>query len=184
MRKIVASMSVSLDGVMEAPWKWPVKDNTEEVDKMYWALVDAGDVLLMGRVTYEEFAEYWSHEQRVRAEQVRRIPGMKKMRKYVVSSTLRKAEWTNTTLIREHVAEEIAKLKRQPGKDITVPASGTLVEWLLHQGLLDELHLFVFPVILGSGRRLFKEGGGQAILRLTSSDTLSADVLHLIYQPR
>ena len=92
MRKIVASLGISLDGVIEEPWSWPVKDNTEEMDKAFWSLVDSSDAILMGRVTYEQFAEYWSHEEEVRTEQVKRIPQMEQIRKYVVSTTLKNDE--------------------------------------------------------------------------------------------
>ena len=183
MRKIVASLGTSLDGVIGEPWNWPVKDNTEEMDKTFWSLVDSSDTILMGRETYEQFAEYWSHEEGVRTEQVKRIPLMEKIRKYVVSTTLKTAEWANTTVISGNVAEEITKLKRSSGRNIIIPASATLVEWMLHQGLLDELHLFTFPIVLGSGKRLFKERSGQLVLKLVSADTLSNDIVHLVYRP-
>lgn len=182
MRKIIASLSISLDGVIEKPWEWPIKDNTEETDKAFWSLVDSSDALLMGGVTYQEFVEYWSHEEGIRAEQLKRVPLMEQIRKYVVSTTLKTTEWANTTLIEDNVVEEITKLKQLPGKNITIPASATLVDWLLHQGLLDELHLFLFPLVLGSGKRLFKEETGQTVLKLASLDTLSNGVVHLVYQ--
>ena len=90
--------------------------------------------------------------------------------KYVVSGTLTAAEWQNTTLIpRDRAAEQLAELKRQPGKNIGVTGSGTLVAWLLREGLLDELHLLVFPVVLGHGKRLFADPGGTVPLKLTGS---------------
>ncbi len=181
MRKIVASLGTSLDGVIAEPWNWPVKDNTDEMDKEFWSLIDSSDAILMGRTTYEQFAEYWSHEEGIRTEQVKRIPLMNKIRKYVVSTSLRTAEWSNTSVISGNVFEEITKLKRESGKDIVIPASATLVEWLLNQGLLDELHLFTFPIVLGNGKRLFKEGSGPLVLRLLSANTLPSDIVHLVY---
>jgi dihydrofolate reductase len=102
--------------------------------------------------------------------------------KYVVSGTLKSADWQNTTLIpRDHAAEQIAGLKRQPGKDIGMTGSGTLVSWLLREGLLDELHLLVFPVVLGHGKRLFAEPGDKVPLKLAGSATYETGVVHLTY---
>lgn len=183
MRKIVASLGMSLDGVIEAPWAWPVKDNTEETDSTFWSLVDSSDALLMGRVTFGEFAQYWADEKVIRSEQVKRKPLMDNMQKYVVSSVnIDTSAWANSTLIKDNVAEEITKLKQRPGKNITVPASATLVGWLLHEGLLDELHLFLFPMVLGKGKRLFEEGAGQAVLTLISSQNLNDGIMHLVYR--
>jgi len=104
--------------------------------------------------------------------------------KYVVSETLQEPlEWQNSTLINADVAEEIAKLKRQPGKDITIIGSGTLVRSLLEDDLLDELRLMVHPIVLGSGKRLFEEGSDQKVLELVDAKTFGTGVLYLTYQP-
>ena len=103
--------------------------------------------------------------------------------KVVVSTTLQKAEWQNSTLIGSNIAEKIAELKQQPGKNIGMSGSATLVAWLLRQGLLDVLDLLVFPVVVGGGKRLFDDGGGQILLRLASSEAFSTGVLHVTYQP-
>ncbi len=104
--------------------------------------------------------------------------------KFVVSRTLEEPlEWNNSTLIEGNVAEQIAELKRQPGKDIGMVGSGTLVRSLLQDDLLDELRLMVHPVIMGSGKRLFEDGGDQKALKLVDSKTFGTGVLYLIYQP-
>jgi dihydrofolate reductase len=104
--------------------------------------------------------------------------------KFVVSKTLQEPlEWNNSTLLKENVVEEIAKLKQQPGKDISITGSGTLVRSLLEDDLLDELRLMVHPIVVGSGKRLFEEGGDQKALELVGSETFSTGVLYLTYQP-
>jgi dihydrofolate reductase len=105
--------------------------------------------------------------------------------KFVVSRTLEEPlEWQNSTLITGNVAEEIAKLKQQPGKDIGIVGSGTLVRSLLRNDLLDELTLMVHPIVLGSGQRLFEDGGNQKALKLVDSKTFGTGVLYLTYQPQ
>jgi dihydrofolate reductase len=102
--------------------------------------------------------------------------------KVVVSATLDRADWQNSTLIAANVAEEITKLKQQPGRNINMSGSGTLVTWLLREGLLDQLDLLLFPVVVGHGKRLFAGEGGQTGLELTGSQTFSTGVVHLTYQ--
>ena len=109
---------------------------------------------------------------------------MNGVRKYVVSTTLEEPlEWQNSILIGDNVAEEISRLKEQPGKDISISGSPTLVRSLLQDGLLDELRLMVHPIVVGSGKRLFEEGGDQKALELLDSETFSTGVLYLTYQP-
>jgi dihydrofolate reductase len=104
--------------------------------------------------------------------------------KYVVSTTLEEPlEWNNSTLIRSNVAEEIARLKRQPGEDVTILGSGALVRSLLRGDLIDELRLMVHPLVLGGGKRLFEEGDGRQALELVDSKTFDTGVLYLTYQP-
>ena len=136
--------------------------------------------MLLGRVTYQEFAAYWpgvSSEDEPFATHMNNTP------KYVVSKTLDKAEWNNSTLISGNVAEEITKLKQQPGKNIGITGSATLVQSLLQDDLLDELGLMIHPVVVGSGKRLFQEGGGPKGLKLVDSMTFSTGVVSLTYQP-
>jgi dihydrofolate reductase len=139
------------------------------------------DAMLLGRVTYQEFASYWPYQNSADqpfTDYLNNTP------KFVVSTTLAEPlKWQNSTLIQENVAEEIAKLKQQPGKSIGITGSGTLVRSLLQDGLLDELGLMVHPIVLGSGKRLFEEGGDQKGLKLVDSKTFSTGVVYLTYQP-
>jgi dihydrofolate reductase len=128
-------------------------------------------------VTYEGFAAAFAGQAGGVADQMNNTP------KVVVSTTLERAEWQNSTLITGNIAEEITKLKQQPGKSIGMSGSATLVRWLLGEGLLDELSLLVFPIVLGSGKRLFADGGTPVPLTLLDSKTFSTGVLALTYAP-
>ena len=181
MRKVVASELVSLDGVMESPEKWSFQFHNDEMAEANEAGMAAADTMLLGRVTYQEFASYWPYQNSADqpfTDYLNNTP------KFVVSTTLEEPlEWQNSTLIKGNVAEEIAKLKRQPGKDIGIVGSGTLVRSLLRDDLLDELGLMVHPIVLGSGKRLFEEGGDQKSLELVDSKTFGTGVLYLTYRP-
>jgi dihydrofolate reductase len=133
-------------------------------------------------VTYEEFAGYWPQQS---AEEMDIAAYMNETPKYVVSSTLDRADWQNTTLIDgKNAVAELQKLKEQPGKKISITGSGTLVRSLLREGLLDELHLLVHPIVVASGKkRLFPEGYDQQPLKLVDSRTFDTGVLYLTYQP-
>ena len=138
--------------------------------------------MLMGRVLYEEWAAYWAQQDPEENPFATRMNGIQK---YVVSTTLEEPlEWQNSILINDNVAHEISRLKQQPGKDIGIVGSGTLVRSLLRDGLLDELTLMVPPIILGRGKRLFEEEGDQKALELVDSRTFSTGVLYLTYQPQ
>lgn len=176
MRKIVAGLSISLDGVIEDPNEWMGPYFNAEVGQAVGSMIAAQDAMLLGRVTYDSFAAYWPHQTGEMADT------MNGAAKYVVSGTLTSADWQNTTLIpRDRAAEQIAELKRQPGKNIGMTGSGTLVAWLLREGLLDELHLLVFPVVLGRGQRLFAEPGDRVPLKLAGSATYETGVVELTY---
>jgi dihydrofolate reductase len=181
MRKVVASELVSLDGVMEKPEEWSFSYSNDEMAEANAAGMAASDAMLLGRVTYEEFASYWPSQNR--AEQPF-TEYMDNTPKYVVSTSLEEPlEWQNSTLIKGNVAEEIAKLKRQPGKDITILGSGALVRSLLEEDLLDGSALWFIPFVLGSGKRLFEEGSDRKTLELVDSKTFSIGVLYLTYRP-
>jgi dihydrofolate reductase len=176
MRKIVAGLFISLDGVIEdandwiGPWFGP------ELGQAVGSMIAAQDTMLLGRVTYDEFAAHWPQQAGEMADT------MNGTAKYVVSGTLESADWQNSTLIRrDRAVAEIAGLKQRPGKNIGMTGSATLVAWLLREGLLDELHLFVFPVVPGSGKRLFKTPGDKLPLRLIDSATFETGVVHLTY---
>jgi dihydrofolate reductase len=181
MRKIVASELVSLDGVMESPEEWAFSYSNDEIAEANASGMAEADAMLLGRVTYQEFAAYWPYQNSAEqpfTDYLNNTP------KYVVSTTLEEPlEWQNSTLIKDNVAEEIARLKQQPGKDIGIVGSGTLVRSLLNNGLLDELGLMVHPIILGRGKRLFEEGGDKKGLELVDSKTFSTGVLYLTYRP-
>jgi dihydrofolate reductase len=172
---------VSLDGVMESPEKWHFPYFDEEMGQEIGAAMGQTDAMLMGRVNYEEWADFWPQQD---PEENPAAVHMNGVRKYVVSTTLKEPlGWNNSTLIGGNVAEEIDKLKRQPGKDIAISGSGTLVRSLLQKNLLDELRLMVHPVVVGSGRRLFEEGGDRKELELVDSKTFSTGVVYLTYRP-
>jgi dihydrofolate reductase len=154
--KVVASELVALDGVIESPEKWSFQFHNDEMAEAQGAGMAAADAMLLGRVTYQEFASYWPYQNSADqpfTDYLNNTP------KYVVSMTLeRPLEWQNSTLINGNVTGAIAMLKRQPGKDIGIVGSGTLVRSLLREDLLDELRLIVHPIIMGSGERLFEDG--------------------------
>ena len=181
MRKVIAWELVSLDGVMESPEEWAFSYSNDEIEEANAAGMAASDAMLLGRVTYQEFASYWPYQNSADqpyTDYLNNTP------KFVVSTTLEEPlEWQNSTLIRGNVAEEIAKLKQQPGKNIGIVGSATLVRSLLRDGLLDELGLMVHPLVVGSGKHLFEEGGDQKALELFDSKTFSTGVLYLTYQP-
>jgi dihydrofolate reductase len=180
MRKVVAWELVSLDGVMQSPQEWAFSYSNDEMEEANEAGMAASDAMLLGRVTYQEFASYWPYQNSADqpfTDYLNNTP------KFIVSTTLEEPlEWQNSVLIKGNVAEEIAKLKQQHGKDIGIVGSGALVRWLLRNDLLDELSLMVHPIVVGNGKRLFEEGGDQKALELVDSKTFSTGVLYLTYQ--
>jgi dihydrofolate reductase len=179
MRKIVAVELVSLDGVMESPEEWAFSYSNKEMEEANASGMSASDAMLLGRVTYEGLAAFWPNQSggTPMVDYINSVP------KYVVSSTLKEPlEWNNSTLIKGDVAEEIAKLKRQPGKDITSIGSGTLVRSLLQNSLLDELRLMIHPIVLDGGKRLFEDGGDREALQLVDCRRFATGVIYLTYQ--
>jgi dihydrofolate reductase len=181
MRKVIAAEFLSLDGVMESPDQWHFPYFNDEMGQVIGEGFAASDALLMGKVNYEEWAAYWPQQD---PEENPEAALMNDRKKYVVSTTLEEPlEWNNSTLIKENVAEEIAELKQQPGKNIVISGSAALVRSLLQDGLLDELQIMIHPVIVGSGKRLFEDGGDLKRLELVDSKTTSTGVLILTYRP-
>jgi dihydrofolate reductase len=186
MGRIVVTEFVSLDGVMEAPgggedfehagWTFEIARG-DEGDKFKLDETLETEALLLGRKTYEGFAAAWPGREGEFADKFNNMP------KYVVSSTLEKAEWNNSTLLEGDVVEEVSKLRQQPGGDIVVHGSAQLVQTLLEHDLVDELRLMVFPVVLGSGKRLFGATTNKKPLRLADSKTVGDGVEILIYEP-
>jgi dihydrofolate reductase len=145
------------------------------------AAMGQSDAMLMGRVNYEEWSAFWPEQDPTENPAAAHMNGV---RKYVVSTTLEEPlAWDNSTLIKENVAEEIAKLKEGEGGDIAVSGSAELVRSLLRDGLIDELRLMVHPVVVGNGKRLFGEGDDQIALELVDSKTFSTGVVYLTYRP-
>ncbi|WP_158850922.1 dihydrofolate reductase family protein [Saccharothrix deserti] len=179
MRKIVAWLFITLDGVVESPEKWVMYN--DELGETIGAEADAADTLLLGRRTYEVFAASWPQrtiEDDPLADWMNNTP------KLVASTTLDDSpDWRNSTVIKGDVAKELHALKSQPGKNILVNGSPTLVQWLLHHNLLDELRLFQHPIVAGGGKRLFTDSGNRVKLTLSHSRALSNGVLDLAYAP-
>jgi dihydrofolate reductase len=179
MRKIVAGLFISLDGVTEAPENWQLPYLNDELLEAVGSAMAESDTMVLGRRTYEEFASYWPQQ----GSEVQFADHMNDTPKLVASTTLDSVEWRNATLLKGDVAEELARLKQQPGKDISITGSATLVRSLLHQGVMDELRLLVHPVVVGHGNRLFPDGEPQRPLELVDSKTFSTGVVSLTYRP-
>ncbi len=178
MRKIIAGLFISLDGVVESPQNWQLPYFNDELGAAVGSLMAATDTMLLGRRTYQEFASFFADQTGdANADRMNNTP------KLVASTTLEKAEWQNSTLIKGNVAEELARLKRQPGGNIGMSGSATLVRSLLRDNLLDELVLMVHPIVVGSGKRLFEGMDEQVMLTLVDSQTFSTGVLSLTYTP-
>jgi dihydrofolate reductase len=183
--RIVVTEFVSLDGVMEDPggsesfkhggWSFEISRG-DEGDKFKLDEAFASDALLLGRKTYEGFAAAWPSRDGEFADKFNSMP------KYVVSSTLQNPEWNNSTVLNGDLAQEVAKLKQQHDGDIVVHGSAQLVQSLLEQDLVDELRLMVYPVVLGSGKRLFGETSDKKPLKLADSKTVGDGVDILIYK--
>ena len=176
MRKIIESTLVSLDGVIGDPHLWAMERFDDEAQKEALEGLLASDAMLMGRRTYEIFAGVWPARTGDYAER------LNSMRKYVFSSTLEKADWSNSTIIHGDVATEAAKLKQQDGQDLIIYGHGLLGQTLLKQKLLDELRFSVQPVIVGRGKLLFCEGE-KANLELVSAVPRANGVVVLSYHP-
>jgi dihydrofolate reductase len=186
MGRIVVTEFVSLDGVMEDPggaenfkhggWSFKI-GRGDEGDKFKLDETFASEALLLGRVTYEGFAEAWPSRDGEFADKFNSMP------KYVVSSTLSDPEWNNSTVLKGDVVEEVGKLRQELEGDIVVHGSAQLVQTLIEHALVDELRLMVYPLVLGSGKRLFGETSDQKPLRLVDSKVVGDGVAILIYEP-
>jgi dihydrofolate reductase len=185
MGRIVVTEFVSLDGVMEDPggaenfrhggWSFEI-NRGDEGDKFKLDETLSAQALLLGRVTYEGFAEAWPSREGEFADKFNTMP------KYVVSSTLEDPEWNNTTVLKGDVRNEVEKLKQEQDGDIVVHGSARLVQTLIEHDLVDELRLMVFPVVLGSGKRLFGETSEKKPLRLVDSKVVGDGVLIVVYE--
>ncbi len=185
MGRVVVTEYVSLDGVMQAPgggeeyehagWTFEI-DRGEEGNAFKLDETRQSEALLLGRKTYEGFAAAWPAMQGEFADQFNSMP------KYVVSSTLQEPTWNNSTVLRGNVADEVTKLREKSGGDVVVHGSAQLVQTLIENDLVDELRLMVFPLVLGTGKRLFGKTSDKKRLRLADAKTVGDGVAILIYQ--
>src|SRR3989440_9469565 len=183
--RIVVTEFVSLDGVVEDPggaedfkyggWSFEI-DRGDEGNKFKLDEAMSSDALLLGRVTYEGFAEAWPSREGEFADKFNNMP------KYVVSSNLNDPEWNNSTVLEGDLADEVAKVKEKHEGDVVVHGSAQLTQSLLDRDLVDELRLMVFPVVLGSGKRLFGETADKKPLRLADSKTVGDGIAILTYE--
>jgi dihydrofolate reductase len=183
MRKVILFMMVTLDGFFEGPngeIDWHNVD--QEFNKFAIEQMDSVDILLFGRKTYELMASYWptpaaTTDDPIVADKMNRLP------KIVFSKTLSSVEWQNTRLVKENVAEEVAKLKHQPGKDLIIFGSSDLAVTFIQHGLLDEFRIMVNPVVLGNGKPLFKGIKDRLNLKLLKTKTFRSGNVLLYYEP-
>lgn len=178
MTKIVSNFFITVDGVVESPHEWHFPYFNDEMSAVMDEAMSAR-TLLMGRRLYEEWSEYWPNHTGEDAELAAHFNGADK---YVVSNTLTTASWQNTTIVSGEVAKELRDIKDRTKGDIMVSGSATLVRWLLSNGLLDELHLLVDPIVVGRGQRLFEDTPRHP-LELTGHEVFSNGVLNLTYAP-
>ena len=178
MSRLVATLFVSLDGVVESPEKWSYPYWNDEIGKFKFEETFSSDALLLGRVTYEGFAAAWPG----RKDPEGFADRFNSMPKHVASRTLEKLEWNNSHLLRGDLATEVSRLKQQPGKDIVIHGSPGLIRSLMPHNLIDEYRLLIYPIVLGQGKRLFYDTS-QESLKLIESKTFDTGVVKLVYHP-
>jgi dihydrofolate reductase len=179
MRNIVSALFISLDGVTESPEKWQFDNFDEDMNSEMNEQLSALDAMLLGRVTYQQWASYWPNStDEPFASFINNIP------KYVASRTLDKVEWKNSSLLKGDLGQALADLKAQPGKDIGISGSPTLVRSLVQDDLLDELILMFHPVVAGAGKRLFQDGDALKRLAPAGTKITRSGVIIARYKPR
>ena len=187
MRKVFVFMMVTLDGFFEGPNKeldWHIVD--EEFNQYAIDLLSKVDALLFGRVTYQLMADYWpaaATNPSTPKSDVEIADKMNNLPKIVFSKTLQEVKWNNSRLVKENIAEEISKMKQQPGKDMVIFGSGSIVSTFMQQGLIDEYRIIVNPIVLGNGNPLFKGINDKQNLKLLKTKVLGSGVVILYYQP-
>jgi dihydrofolate reductase len=179
MGRVVLSMFTTVDGVIEDPHHWTFQFVSEDAMQTGLEQLRAADALLLGRVTYEGFAAAWPNM----SDEAGYADRMNSLPKYVVSTTLDKGDWNNTTVIHDNVTDAIAKLKTEVAGDILIFGSAALVRWLLRHDLIDELRLVTYPVVLGTGKRLFDSPTGSTLLQLVDTKAFTSGVVVLTYAP-
>ena len=183
MRKIIAGLFMSLDGVVEAPDQWHFPYFNDEMGAAVDATLGAADTILLGRKTYESFAGAWPEREAAGEEDAGFAKQLGDARKIVVSSQPLEFSWRNSEQLPGDLVEFVTALKDESGGTIALSGSVSVVRQLLDAGLLDELHLLVHPIAVRKGMRLFDEGEPSIPLRLISSDTFQTGVLNLVYGP-
>jgi dihydrofolate reductase len=183
MRKITAGLFIALDGVVEAPDQWHFPYFNEEMGAAVGATLGAADTVLFGRKTYDSFAGAWPERETAGEEDADFAKTLGDARKIVVSNQKLEFTWRNSEQLEGDLVEAVTALKNEPGGNIALSGSVSIVRQLLATGLLDELHLLVHPLAVRNGMRLFDEGGTPIPLRLISSETFETGVLNLVYGP-
>ncbi len=181
MRKIIVSVWVTIDGIYDADsmQEWFMPFNSDEKMEYIKGSILHADALLVGRTTYEMFEAYWPH---TKTDDEELANQMNSMQKFVVSTSLDKADWNNSTIINKNIIEEIKKLKKQNGNEIQIPGSADLVQSLMKENLIDEFRFLVHPIILGNGKRFLKEGMKTAGMKLTKTRMFDKGVVLLCYE--
>jgi dihydrofolate reductase len=182
MKKIVAGMFISLDGVVEAPDQWHFPYFNDEMGAAVGGVLDGADTMLFGRVTYDSFAGAWPEREAAGEADAGFAKQLGDARKIVASSRPLEFTWRNSEQLRGDLVEAVTALKQEPGGDIGMSGSPSIVRQLLTAGLLDELHLLVHPIAVRHGMQLFGEGDAVP-LKLLSSQTFTTGVLYLVYGP-
>ena len=187
MRKVILSNSVTLDGFFAGPngeLDWFIVD--EEFKQYANDLLSNVDALLFGRVTYQLMADYWpaaATNPSTSKSDLEIADKMNNLPKIVFSKTLQEVKWNNSRLVKENIAEEISKMKQQPGKDMVIFGSGSIVSTFMQLGLIDEYRIIVNPVVLGSGKPLFKGMNDKQNLKLLKTRVFSSGIVILFYEP-
>ena len=187
MRKVILSNMVTLDGFFEGPNKeldWHIVD--EEINEYANDLLSNVDALLFGRVTYQLMADYWpaaATNPSTSKSDLEIADKMNNLPKIVFSKTLQEVKWNNSRLVKENIAEEISKMKQQPGKDMVIFGSGSIVSTFMQHGLIDEYRIIVNPVVLGNGKPLFKGINGKQNLKLLKTKVFDSGIVILFYEP-
>jgi len=177
--RLVATEYLSLDGVFEEPGHWSGPFFNEEAGQFKWAELQASDALLLGRKTYEGFSAAWPNMKGTGEFGVM----MNTMTKYVVSPTLSKVDWPGSKLVKGDVAEEIRRLKREPGHDLLLSGSAEFFNASMKENLIDVYRFMVHPVVLGKGKRLFADGNDRRVLDLVETKRFSLGIVIMEYRP-
>jgi dihydrofolate reductase len=188
MRKVIVSMNVTLDGFMAGPGcelDWHFNFWNEEMSEYAGKQLNGADTILLGRVTYNAMAKYWPFvtvDPSYPREDIAFADMMNSHQKIVFSGTLEKASWNNTRLVKENSSRKIVRLKQQPGKNILIYGSGSIISALMRWELIDEYMLWVHPVVLGKGKQLFSDLTNRITLQLVGTKTFNSGVVLIYYQ--